>query len=149
MGKAPLPHNKRSCYPPYPDHYLNIARIIKFKYEREKKRIMVVVVKWSHRPFFSRPSWLYQKPLRKLIRTSFFRVLKVANSWFETTWHGGHVGGKYNGYIFSWRIYMKMEFSCQRRKKLLFWTTNMTAVTSSASQQYTEIYLHKFCNRVI
>ena len=44
-GKAPLPHNKRSCYPPYPDHYLNLARIIKFKYEREKKRIMVVVVK--------------------------------------------------------------------------------------------------------
>ena len=51
-GKAPLPHNKRSCYPPYPDHYLNLATIIKFKYEREKKRIMVVVVKWSHRPFF-------------------------------------------------------------------------------------------------
>ena len=22
MGKAPLPHNKRNCYPPYPDHYL-------------------------------------------------------------------------------------------------------------------------------
>ena len=22
MGKAPLPHNKRKCYPPYPDHYL-------------------------------------------------------------------------------------------------------------------------------
>ena len=24
VGKAPLPHNKRNCYPPYPDHYLNI-----------------------------------------------------------------------------------------------------------------------------
>ena len=24
MGKAPLPHKKRNCYPPYPDHYLNI-----------------------------------------------------------------------------------------------------------------------------
>ena len=23
MGKALLPHNKRNCYPPYPDHYLN------------------------------------------------------------------------------------------------------------------------------
>ena len=23
MGKAPLPHNKRNCYPPYPDHYLS------------------------------------------------------------------------------------------------------------------------------
>ena len=22
MGKAPLQHNKRNCYPPYPDHYL-------------------------------------------------------------------------------------------------------------------------------
>ena len=22
MGKAQLPHNKRSCFPPYPDHYL-------------------------------------------------------------------------------------------------------------------------------
>ena len=22
MEKAPLPHNKRNCYPPYPDHYL-------------------------------------------------------------------------------------------------------------------------------
>ena len=22
MGKAPLPQNKRNCYPPYPDHYL-------------------------------------------------------------------------------------------------------------------------------
>ena len=21
-GKAPLPHNKRNCYPPHPDHYL-------------------------------------------------------------------------------------------------------------------------------
>ena len=22
VGKAPLPHNKRNCYSPYPDHYL-------------------------------------------------------------------------------------------------------------------------------
>ena len=22
--KAPLPHNKRNCYPPYPDHYLMV-----------------------------------------------------------------------------------------------------------------------------
>ena len=27
MGKAPLPHNKRICYPPYPDHYLNNERV--------------------------------------------------------------------------------------------------------------------------
>ena len=24
MGKAPLPHNKGNCYPPYRDHYLNM-----------------------------------------------------------------------------------------------------------------------------
>ena len=23
VGKKPLPYNKRNCYPPYPDHYLN------------------------------------------------------------------------------------------------------------------------------
>ena len=26
MGKAPLPHNKRNCYPPYPDHYLILIK---------------------------------------------------------------------------------------------------------------------------
>ena len=30
MGKAPLPHNKRNCYPPHPDHYLIIIIIILF-----------------------------------------------------------------------------------------------------------------------
>ena len=25
MGKAPLPLNKRNCYPPYPDHYLKTS----------------------------------------------------------------------------------------------------------------------------
>ena len=25
MGKAPLPHNKGNCYPPYTDHYLNCS----------------------------------------------------------------------------------------------------------------------------
>ena len=29
MGKAPLPHNKRNCFPPYPDHYLNDLFFIK------------------------------------------------------------------------------------------------------------------------
>ena len=27
MGKAPLPHNKRNCYPPHLDHYLIISSI--------------------------------------------------------------------------------------------------------------------------
>ena len=37
MGKALLPHNKRNCYPPYPDHYLKsyyifvIFQLITFK----------------------------------------------------------------------------------------------------------------------
>jgi len=52
-------------------------------------------------------------------------------------------------YNFSRIINMKIEFGSQRRQMLLFLTTNMTAVTSSANQQYTKIYLHKFCNRVI
>ena len=56
-------------------------------------------------------------------------------SWFATTWQGRHVGGQYNK-IFSRRIYMKIEFSSQRREMLLFLTTNMAAVTSRANQQY-------------
>ena len=54
------------------------------------------------------------------------------NSWFATTWQGGHVGGQ-NKRIFPRRIYMKIEFSSQRRKMLLFLTTNMAAVTSRAN----------------
>ena len=56
-------------------------------------------------------------------------------SWFTTTWQGGHVGGQKNK-NFSRRIYMKKEFSFQRREMLLFLTTNMAAVTSRANQQY-------------
>ena len=33
MGKAPLPHNKRNCYPPYPDHYLIAILPINFFFE--------------------------------------------------------------------------------------------------------------------
>ena len=61
-------------------------------------------------------------------------ALGNVNSWFATMWHGGHVGGQNNG-IFSWRIYMKIEFSSQRREKLLFLITNMAAVTFHANQQ--------------
>ena len=38
--------------------------------------------------------------------------------------------------FFSQRIYMKIEFSSQRREMLLFLTTNIAAVTSRANQQY-------------
>ena len=58
-------------------------------------------------------------------------------SWFATTWQGGHVGGQ-NKRIFPWRICMKIVFSSQRREMLLFLTTNMAPVTSSANQQYSE-----------
>ena len=37
--------------------------------------------------------------------------------------------------FFSQRIYVKIEFSSQRREMLLFFTTNMAAVTSRANQQ--------------
>ena len=54
--------------------------------------------------------------------------VKTLYSWFATTWQGGHVGGRYNR-IFSRAIYMKIEFSFQRREMVLFLTTNMAAVT--------------------
>ena len=54
---------------------------------------------------------------------------------FATSWQGGHVGGQYNR-IFSRRIYLKTEFSSQRREMILFLTTDMAAVTSHANQQY-------------
>ena len=38
--------------------------------------------------------------------------------------------------IFPGRIYMKMEFSSQRREMLLFLTTSMAAVTSRANQEF-------------
>ena len=38
---------------------------------------------------------------------------------------GGHVGGQYN------RIYVKIEFSSQRREMHLVLTINMAAVTSA------------------
>ena len=76
-------------------------------------------------------------------------------SWFATTWQGGHVGSQ-NKRIFPRRIYMKIEFSSQRREMLLFLTTNLAPVTSRANQQPWELiillkiinwalFLHYFC----
>ena len=65
-------------------------------------------------------------------------LVSAQNSWFATTWQGGHVGGQ-NKRIFPRRIYMKIEFSSQRREMLLFLTPNMAAVTSRANQQFREI----------
>ena len=55
-------------------------------------------------------------------------------SWFATTWQGGYVGGQFNR-IFSGRIYMKIEFSSQRREMLSFLSINMAALTTRANQQ--------------
>ena len=66
-------------------------------------------------------------------------------SWFATTFHGSHVGGQYKR-IFSLRIYMKIEFSSQRREMLLFLTTNMAAVTSRANQQFALVLIGSFSN---
>ena len=38
------------------------------------------------------------------------RIPNEANSWFSTTWQGGHVGSQ-NNRIFSRRINLKIEFS--------------------------------------
>ena len=39
MEKATLPHNKRNCFPPYPDHYLNeITRGAPCKVEKLTKK---------------------------------------------------------------------------------------------------------------
>ena len=62
------------------------------------------------------------------------QLASLPYSWFATMWQGGHVGGQ-NKRIFPRRIYMKIEFSSQRREMLLFLTTTMAAVTSRANQQ--------------
>ena len=43
------------------------------------------------------------------------------NSWFATTWQGGHLEGQYKG-IYSRRSYMKIEFSSQRREMFCSWS---------------------------
>ena len=45
------------------------------------------------------------------------RTEEITYPWFATTWKGGHVGGQ-NKRIFRRRIYMKIEFSSQRRKTI-------------------------------
>ena len=46
-------------------------------------------------------------------------------------------------YNFSRIINMKIEFGSQRRQMLLFLTTNMDAVTSSADQQYWQLAISR------
>ena len=47
--------------------------------------------------------------------------------------------------FFSQRIYVKIEFSSQRREILLFLTTNMAAVTSRKKHAITEKWKYTFC----
>ena len=63
------------------------------------------------------------------------RYLTIPRGWFATTWQDGHVGGQYSR-IVPRTIYVKIEFSSQRREMLLFLATNMAAVTSSANKQW-------------
>ena len=98
-------------------------------------------VTWSERVFVSEMHWP-RDALRGLdnVRVVLYRVVlrvemkAIRYSWFATTWQGGHVGGQ-NKRIFPRRIYMKINFSSQRREMLLFLTTNMAAVTSRVNQQ--------------
>ena len=88
---------------------------------------------------------LYYHDQKRLDYVALEKVLPerflVPNSWFATTWQGGHVGGQ-NKRIFPRRIYMKIEFSSQRREMLLFLTTNMAAVTSRANQQWVTVHIN-------
>ena len=58
------------------------------------------------------------------------RAYPLKNVWGPTHFFKGKALGT------RLRIYMKIEFSSQRREMLLFLTTNMAAVTSRANQQY-------------
>ena len=88
---------------------------------------------------------LYYHDQKRLDYVALEKVLPerflVPNSWFATTWQGGHVGGQ-NKRIFPRKIYMKIEFSSQRREMLLFLTTNMAAVTSRANQQWLTVHIN-------
>ena len=55
--------------------------------------------------------WLVPAPSRLLLLSSF----ASRSSWLAITWQGGHVGGQYNR-TFPRSIYMKIEFSSQKRK---------------------------------
>ena len=77
----------------------------------------------------------YAKMAKKTKVSIRFCSFIIKNSWFAITCQGGHVGGQYNR-IFCRRTYMKREFGSQRREMLLFFTTNMAAVTSRVNQQY-------------
>ena len=73
------------------------------------------------------------------LTTTMAAVTSHANQQYGHLWDRpyvpcwDHVGGQYSS-IFSRIIYMKIEFSSQRREMLLFLTTNMAAVMSHANQ---------------
>ena len=71
----------------------------------------------------------------KIFKKSNSVRLRNKSSLPSPYWQGCHVGGPYNRF-FSRRIYMKIEFSSLRREMLLFFITNMAAVTSRANQQF-------------
>ena len=73
--------------------------------------------------------WFFILMQIKLIFTR--KVVHMASFWRWGFWNS-----EVSHRICSRRIYMKMEFSSQRREMFLFLITNMAAVTSRANQQY-------------
>ena len=73
--------------------------------------------------------WFFILMQIKLIFTR--KVVHLASFWRWGFWNS-----EVSHRICSRRIYMKMEFSSQRREMFLFVITNMAAVTSRANQQY-------------
>ena len=80
--------------------------------------------------FFSR-MWFFSGSQQMIFSSTILmqKTLRYAMSFCH-----GHFGGQYNR-IFSRRIYMKIEFSSQRREIRLFLTTNMATVTSPENRR--------------
>ena len=62
------------------------------------------------------------------------------NSWFATTWQGGHVEGQ-NNRIFSRRIYMKIEFSSQIEERNAFVLDQLLHLRGQPSRYHVELSL--------
>ena len=113
--------------------YFRVPKTLPFKTRLSTKTFLwkCVLLAWEYKiPFISMASHLASLWNRGLgqLRKGLFLVL-------ATTWQAGHVESQYNR-IFSRRIYMKIEFSSQRREMLLFLSTNMAAMTSRVNQQF-------------
>ena len=77
VGKASLPHNKRNCYPPYPDHYLNPFTYVGYRnnylFSHTNPYILNITQQcwWSY--FELGLPVLKREPMRFKINITFFR----------------------------------------------------------------------------